>query len=50
MKLDQRDRGSEFTSRAVEEWAYLNGVKIHFIAPGKPTENGHIESWRHEYN
>lgn len=39
------DNGSEFTSRALEQWAYLNEVKIHFIAPGKPTENGHIESF-----
>jgi putative transposase len=39
------DNGSEFTSRALEQWAYLNGVKIHFIRPGKPTENGHIESF-----
>jgi putative transposase len=39
------DNGSEFTSRALEQWAYMNGVKIHFIQPGKPTENGHIESF-----
>lgn len=39
------DNGSEFTSRALKEWAYLNEVKIHFIRPGKPTENAHIESF-----
>jgi putative transposase len=43
------DNGSEFTSRALEQWAYLNGVKIHFIAPGKPTENGHIESFNGKF-
>jgi putative transposase len=39
------DNGSEFTSRLLEQWSYLNNVKIHFIRPGKPTENGHIESF-----
>lgn len=39
------DNGSEFTSKALDHWAYLRGVKIHFIRPGKPTENGHIESF-----
>ena len=39
------DNGSEFTSRALEQWAYMNEIKIHFIRPGKPTENGHIESF-----
>lgn len=39
------DNGSEFISLALGEWAYINGVKLHFIKPGKPTENGHIESF-----
>ena len=39
------DNGSEFTSRVLDEWAYLRGVKLHFIRPGKPSENGHIESF-----
>lgn len=39
------DNGSEFTSKALEQWAYINEVKLHFIHPGKPTENGHIESF-----
>jgi putative transposase len=38
------DHGTEFTSKALEEWAYRRGVKLDFIHPGKPTENGHIES------
>jgi putative transposase len=37
--------GSEFTSRSLDEWAYINRVKLHFIKPGKPTENAHIESF-----
>jgi len=38
------DHGTEFTSRALEDWAWRRGVKLDFIRPGKPTENGHIES------
>jgi putative transposase len=39
------DHGTEFTSKVLEEWAYQRGVKLDFIHPGKPTENGHIESF-----
>jgi putative transposase len=39
------DHGTEFTSRALEDWAWRRGVKLDFIRPGKPTENGHIESF-----
>jgi len=39
------DNGSEFTSKALDHWAYIRGVKLHFIPPGKPTQNGHIESF-----
>jgi putative transposase len=39
------DNGSEFTSKLLDQWAYLREVKLHFIRPGKPTENGHIESF-----
>jgi putative transposase len=39
------DNGSEFTSKALDEWAYVRGVKLHFIPPGKPTQNRHIESF-----
>lgn len=39
------DHGTEFTSRTLEDWAYRRGVKLDFIRPGKPTENGHIESF-----
>ena len=37
--------GTEFTSKALEEWAWQRGVKLDFTRPGKPTENGHIESF-----
>ena len=39
------DNGSEFCSRAMDGWAYKNGVKLDFIRPGKPVENGFIESF-----
>jgi len=39
------DHGTEFTSKALEEWAYQRSVKLDFTHPGKPTENGHIESF-----
>jgi putative transposase len=39
------DNGTEFTCRAVDEWAHRNGVKLDFIRPGKPIENAYIESF-----
>jgi putative transposase len=39
------DNGSEFTSQAVDLWAYQNGVKIDFSRPGKPTDNAFVESF-----
>lgn len=39
------DHGTEFTSKALEAWAWERGVKLDFIHPGKPTENGYIESF-----
>ena len=39
------DNGSEFTGRAMEIWAIQNGVQLSFIRPGRPVENGFIESF-----
>ena len=39
------DNGSEFSGQLLDLWAYQNGVKIDFSRPGKPTDNGHIESF-----
>ena len=39
------DNGTEFTSRALDEWAYRHGIKLDFTRPGKPTDNGLIESF-----
>jgi len=39
------DNGSEFTSQAMNSWAYQNGVKIDFSRPGKPMGNAFVESF-----
>src|SRR5262245_11976037 len=38
------DQGSEFVSRELDLWAYLQGVELDFSRPGKPTDNAFIES------
>jgi putative transposase len=39
------DHGTEFQSRALEDWAYHRGVQLDFIRPGKPIENAFIEAF-----
>ena len=39
------DHGTEFTSQALDAWAYRRGVALDFTRPGKPTDNSHIESF-----
>ena len=39
------DNGPEFTGRALDSWAYVHGVQLHFIRPGKPIENAFVESF-----
>lgn len=41
----QVDNGTEFQSRAMDAWAYRQGIRLDFIRPGKPVENGLIESF-----
>ena len=38
------DHGIEFTSKALDQWAYEKKVTLHFITSGRPMENGYIES------
>lgn len=40
------DHGTEFTSKALDAWAFQKGVKLDFTTPGKPTENGFVESFQ----
>ena len=41
--------GTEFTSRAMDQWAYWNQVKLDFSRPGKPTDNAFIESFNGKF-
>ncbi|HKV40909.1 MAG TPA: IS3 family transposase, partial [Blastocatellia bacterium] len=38
------NHGTEFQSRALEDWAYRRGVQLDFLRSGKPAENAFIES------
>jgi putative transposase len=39
------DNGAEFTSKALDLWAYHAGVRVDFSRPGKPTDNAYVESF-----
>jgi transposase InsO family protein len=39
------DNGTELTSNAVLRWAAEQGIEWHYIAPGKPMQNGFVESF-----
>lgn len=41
----QLDNGPEFRSFVLNQWCHENGVALHFIQPGKPTQNAHIEGF-----
>jgi putative transposase len=41
----QRLGVTEFTSNAILGWAKDHGIEWHYIAPGKPMQNGYIESF-----
>jgi putative transposase len=43
------DNGPELAGRALDEWAYQNGVELHFITPGRPVENAYIESFNGKF-
>ncbi len=43
------DNGPEFTGRDLDRWASAHGVSIHFIQPGKPTQNAFIESFNDKF-
>lgn len=43
------DQGSEFVSRDLDLWAYQRGVTLDFSRPGKPTDNGFIESFNGKF-
>lgn len=39
------DHGTEFTSRAMLMWSHATATRLHFIEPGKPTQNAYCESF-----
>ncbi len=43
------DNGSEFTSGKLLEWSGRTGVELHFIEPGKPTQNAFVESFNGKF-
>ena len=43
------DNGPEFTSRALDEWAYGRKVRLLFITPGRPIENAYVESFNGKF-
>jgi len=43
------DNGTEFTSKAMFFWSKEVGTKLHFIQPGKPTQNAFVESFNGKF-
>jgi putative transposase len=43
------DNGPEFISQALDAWASARGIRLDFTRPGKPTDNGHIESFNGKF-
>jgi putative transposase len=39
------DNGPEFVGRALDSWAYAQGIQLHFIEPSKPNQNAYVESF-----
>jgi len=39
------DNGPELAGKALDQWAYARGVRLCFIAPGKPVQNAFVESF-----
>ena len=43
------DNGPEFTSRAFMAWAHSHGIRHILIQPGRPMQNGYIESFNGKF-
>ena len=39
------DNGPEFIAEAIKTWLEKKGIRINYIEPGSPWENGHVESF-----
>jgi len=43
------DNGPEFTGKSLDQWAYKQKISLRFIEPGKPMQNGYIESFNGKF-
>jgi putative transposase len=43
------DNSPEFAGQLLDAWAYAHGVTLDFIEPGKPTQNGYLESFNGKF-
>ena len=43
------DNGPEFISKVLQEWLKEKGVKVVYIEPGSPWQNGYIESFNGKF-
>ena len=48
-KAVRTDNGPEFTSRAFMAWAHGHGIQHILIEPGRPMQNGYIESFNGKF-
>jgi putative transposase len=43
------DNGPEFAGKALNEWAFRQGLRLRFIQPGKPRQNAYVESFNGKF-
>ena len=43
------DNGPEFVGLVLDAWAYKGGERLDFIEPGRPMQNGHLESFNGKF-
>ncbi len=48
-RMIRTDNGPEFTSKDFELWCTDNEIKLQFIQPGRPMQNGYIERFNRLY-
>lgn len=43
------DNGPEYTSKIIQQWSKEKEVYLDYIAPGRPMENGYVESFNGKF-
>jgi putative transposase len=43
------DNGPEFRGLVLDQWSYETGIPLDFIEPGKPQQNGYVESFNGKF-